>query len=906
MTQSNRFGEDTSCYKRGEEFLARIGELPSFPSLAIEALSLSLEEDVDLERLGRVIEGDMAITMKIFRVANSLANLPSSRISSLPMALSYIGLTNLQCILANILSTGVRDSIPQEFLGIQRDIWAHSLACAIFSQLIARCCYPEIYQEAFAAGLLHDVGKVVLLVGEPGRYKEVIEKLSHSDSSIEAECSVFKMDHALIGKRFANKWRISEKIEEVIAYHHLRVSVIKEMSIHRELIYIVKLGNILAHEIFFHQKVALDSFEEREVKEITEILGISSEEIDAVKGSFLRVYKDKAKFLEVDGDLERLYLSTIRRANARISELALEINIQKKELEKISDIQRLSNEIGLKLSRCSSFSQIFREVAESFLGNPIFKAGLVYVLDRENWLLDGYIWHIEKKARPIRCFLDREGIPIWDSQTSRFSPLLKELFSSYKERIKFREDPCGVEDIFLHKGPFYTLALCSRKVSLRGELCLAPAEVDYSFSDGEKIILSQIVQFIVASLENIGLRESLEKRTEELTFALWKNQQLQQRMLHTERLAIAGQLAAGAAHEINNPLAVINARAQLLHLKEKDPTKQKHLLQITEQIERISSILSRLMDFARPAPPTLSLVDVASLLDKVLDFVAPGLRKHGIVVERDYDKEVPPIKADPSQLEQVFLNLIINAQHALEGRENGRICILLRFSRGKNRLVITIEDNGCGIPAKYFKNIFDPFFTTKAPGKGTGLGLSISNSIVENHYGRLEIRSQEKEGTKAIITLPINIEELRQLDSFSTGVVQKDSFGVKPHILVVDDETHIQEILLETLESECMNATACSNGAEALEYLEKKRFDLILLDMKMPVLDGLSLINAIKNKDMHVPIIVITGMATHEEIKEALSKGVYKCIRKPFHIKSLLKDIKDLLSREGFFEGYEV
>ncbi len=908
MTQSNHFAEKTSStsYDPAEKFLARIGELPSFPSLAIEALSLSLEEDVDVEKLGRVIEGDVAITMRVFKVANSVAKKPSLKISSLPKAISYIGLTNLQCILANSLSISLRESIPGEFLALQRDLWSHSLACAIFSQLISRCCYPEIYQEAFAAGLLHDVGKVVLLVGDPEKYKEVMEKLAYSDSSIDAEFSVFNVDHTLIGRRLAKGWVISEKIEEAITYHHLGFSAIRDLGIHRELLYIVKLGNIFAHEFFLQQRGSLSSIEEREIEEIIKRLAISPGEIEGIKENFLKIYEEKAKLLELEGDIGRLYLSTIRRANARISELALEINLRKEELERLGSIQQLCNEIGLKLSKCSSFSQVFKDVAESFVDYSPIKAGLVYVLDRDNWLLDGYIWHRDKGARPIRCFLDREGTPIWDSQTSKYSPLLKELFSSYRERIKFKEDPCELHNVLLHKGPFYTLPLCSQEIALRGELCLAPVDVGHVFSEGERVSLSQIVKFVVASLENISLRDKLEKKTEELTFALWKNQQLQQRMLHTERLAIAGQLAAGAAHEINNPLAVINARAQLLHLKETDPTKQKHLLQITEQIERISSILSRLMDFARPAPPSLSVVDVASLLDKVLDFVAPGLRKQGISVEKDYDREAPPIKADPSQLEQVFLNLIINAQHALEKKEGGKIRVSTSYYRPKNKLVVTIEDNGCGIPAKYLKNIFDPFFTTKAPGKGTGLGLSISNSIVENHYGRLEIRSQEKEGTKAIITLPINIEELRQLDSLSNISVQRDSFNLKPHILVVDDETHIQEILLETLESESMTATACSNGAEALEQLDRRRFDLILLDMKMPVLDGLSLINAIKNRDMHIPIIVITGMATHEEIKDALNRGVYKCIRKPFHIKSLLKDIKDVLAREGFFEGYEV
>lgn len=146
------------------------------------------------------------------------------------------------------------------------------------------------------------------------------------------------------------------------------------------------------------------------------------------------------------------------------------------------------------------------------------------------------------------------------------------------------------------------------------------------------------------------------------------------------------------------------------------------------------------------------------------------------------------------------------------------------------------------------KNIFDPFFTTKDPGKGTGLGLSISNSIVENHYGKLEIKSKEGIGTIVKVILPMDINELRELDSLNSFSQKQRSYNIKPRILVVDDEKHIREILTETLEDEGMEVTSRSNGAEALEVLDKSRFDLVLLDIKMPILDGLSLINAIRRK----------------------------------------------------------
>ena len=887
--------------KRLAQCIEKISGIPSFPSVTIKALSLSLQEDVDIKMLSEVIQNDPALVVTILKRVNSTEKFRIKKITDVYHAISMLGVSDLQCILLSNISFRFLEKWKENkvLLESHKEILNHSLITGIFSFFIAKATYPELKQEAFSSGMLHDVGKLAILLCEGENYiKSIGNRSKNGHDSLNLENKILGFDHTILGGRLAREWELSESLIEVISYHHLNIQSLDFLKEHIPLICIVKLANILSHEFVLDGEI-LDA-ENKEKELLLKKLDLNNKELKNINHLFLEEYKGKASIFDLEENFEEMFLETVERANYRISHLALKLAEQKKELKKSHEFQKLINEIGLLASGCSKVKTLFQKIAHVFANFNLFKAGLIYVLDRENWILEGHIWHYSKKSKPIRCFLDREGRPIWDQQTSKFPSILKELFSSYKKRI-FVDQQSKIDLTISYKSPFYTVPLYSENMDIQGELCLAPASVGYSISDMEKLYLSQIVKLVVSSIENIRLIESLEKKNEELAYALWKNQQLQKQVLHTERLAIAGQLAAGAAHEINNPLAVINARAQLLHIKETDEVKKKHLTQIIEQIERISNILTRLMDFARPAPPTLRSVDIHSLLDKVLDFVGPGLRKHKIVVEKEYEEDLPHIKADPTQLEQVFLNLIINAQHAME-QSGGTLFIKTWLDDTNKQVIVEVIDQGCGIPKNQLKNIFDPFFTTKEPGKGTGLGLSISNSIIENHYGKLEIKSKEGVGTTVRVILPLDLNELRESDSFNSFSQQRRTYNIKPKVLVVDDEKHIREILSETLEDEGMETNTCSNGAEALELLEKKRFDLILLDMKMPILDGLSLINAIKRKDLNIPIIVITGMATHEEIKEALSKGVYKCIKKPFHIKSLLKDIKSVLTEEGLFE----
>ena len=258
------------------------------------------------------------------------------------------------------------------------------------------------------------------------------------------------------------------------------------------------------------------------------------------------------------------------------------------------------------------------------------------------------------------------------------------------------------------------------------------------------------------------MAERLEAARAELVREAEERIALERRLRETEKLAAIGNLAAGLAHEIGAPLNVIGGRAELLLRRDLTPeARERNLRIIVEQIGRITAIVRNVLDFARRREPRLQPLDLALVLDGVLEFLDAELARAAIRVERDGPRPAWT-RGDPHLLHQVFVNLLMNAIHALETTEDDdrRIAIRIRRERGRPaRWAITVQDNGPGIPEDARPHIFEPFFTTKAAGQGTGLGLAVARSIAEEHDGRLELAPTPdapagRPGATFVLTLP--------------------------------------------------------------------------------------------------------------------------------------------------------
>ncbi len=231
-------------------------------------------------------------------------------------------------------------------------------------------------------------------------------------------------------------------------------------------------------------------------------------------------------------------------------------------------------------------------------------------------------------------------------------------------------------------------------------------------------------------------------------------------LIQSGRLMALGQMVAGIAHEINNPLnnMLVAAREMGARLEREDALSEKnrrYLEMLERNGRRIQGIVGQLRDFARPSSFELAPVDVNRLIEEALAFFRSRFRHHGIEIATDLAEDLPAVMADANRLQQVLVNLIVNAEDAMESQnEPGRLAVASRRTGGG--VEITVADNGGGIPEEIVEAIFDPFFTTKAPTKGTGLGLSISKSIVDMHEGEIRVGRghEEGRGTRFTIVLP--------------------------------------------------------------------------------------------------------------------------------------------------------
>jgi signal transduction histidine kinase len=231
-------------------------------------------------------------------------------------------------------------------------------------------------------------------------------------------------------------------------------------------------------------------------------------------------------------------------------------------------------------------------------------------------------------------------------------------------------------------------------------------------------------------------------------------QKLNEQLIKTEKLAAMGTLASGIAHEVNNPLASISSIIQLLQTKQAlDQDTQEMLRLVGTQINRISQVTTDMMDFARVRPSARSPVDLNVVLESSLRLASFDKSFQDLCIIKNFDESVPKVSADSDQLQQVFLNLLLNARDAMPG--GGKLELTTGYLIETKEVVVEVADSGSGIAPADVKQIFDPFFSTKPTGKGTGLGLAVCYGIVTAHGGRIEVKQNNLEGSTFVVYLPI-------------------------------------------------------------------------------------------------------------------------------------------------------
>jgi len=387
-----------------------------------------------------------------------------------------------------------------------------------------------------------------------------------------------------------------------------------------------------------------------------------------------------------------------------------------------------------------------------------------------------------------------------------------------------------------------------------------------------------------------------------------QEREVEKRIQQQERLAAVGQLAAGIAHDFNNIMAVIVLYTQMtLHEPELSPKTCERLETVSRQARRATDLIQQILDFSRRAVlerRPMDLVPFLKELTKLLQRTLPD----NIQVNLKYGADEYTLNADPTRIQQAVMNMAINARDAMP--EGGRFHIDLERihiedrkqaplpeMEGGNWLRLSLTDTGSGVPPDVVGHIFEPFFTTKAPGQGSGLGLAQVWGIVQQHQGHIDVTTQVGHGTTFTVYLPALLESKPQAVELPVEEIVK---GRGELVLIVEDDSVTREVLTESLALLDYRTLTAANGREALAILEMHHDEiaLVLSDLVMPDMGGRALLHALRQRNLPVPMVMLTGHPMEKELEMLSEQGLRGWLLKPPSLEQLARMLASALGQQ--------
>jgi PAS domain S-box-containing protein len=448
---------------------------------------------------------------------------------------------------------------------------------------------------------------------------------------------------------------------------------------------------------------------------------------------------------------------------------------------------------------------------------------------------------------------------------------------------------------------------------------LIPERYTHACADGMRRVIATGQQHLAGQVvELYGLTKDGREFPAELSLASWQTtsgtffgaiirdlserkraekelQRQREAAYQAEKLATMGQLLAGVAHELNNPLTVVQGQAHLLQQEVSDGPLAARVQEITRATERCVRIVRNFLALARQHHMERSPTHLNQVIEEAVDLLAYQLRVDAVEVQVYLDDDLPPLWADADQIYQVVVNLVSNAHQAMrETPALRRLTLTTRYDPVGNRVALEVADTGPGIPPEIQAHIFEPFFTTKPQGVGTGLGLSLCQGIIEEHEGSIGVDSQPGHGTVFRIELPV-VAPPETVPAPPTAEPHAALQGKT--ILVVDDEPQIADVLAQALSIDDHHVEIATNGNSALNKLQERAYDLILSDLRMPTLDGPTFYRELVHQDptYQQRFIFLTGDTLSPETRAFLDHTRVPCLHKPFRLVELLQVVRRTL-----------
>ncbi len=418
----------------------------------------------------------------------------------------------------------------------------------------------------------------------------------------------------------------------------------------------------------------------------------------------------------------------------------------------------------------------------------------------------------------------------------------------------------------------------------------------------EHVQVSPIHNFADEVTHLLAMREDITER-----------KKLEEQLRQAQKMESLGTLAGGIAHDFNNVLAIINGFAEIaISRGPANETQARHLREIQDAAQRAVGLVRQILTFSRKTESTFRPVSVNQQI-KDLGRMCVETFPRTIAFTFDLDETIPEFAADPNQLQQVIMNLCVNARDAMLPKGGG-IAISTRRAAGgtiarlgadgtRDYVCIRVADTGCGMPAHVRNRIFEPFFTTKQGNGGTGLGLSVVYGIILNHRGFLEVDSVEGEGSTFNIYLPL--EAVKPVPAIAPSQVSRRIPSGTETVLVVEDEQSLRDLLKALLAPSGYRLLMAADGVEAVNMLmsEPGRIDAILLDLNLPRMNGVDVYHHIQRLRPSSKVVVISGNITPDARQELTALGQKDFFPKPYRLEELAFKLREVLDRKATVQG---
>jgi signal transduction histidine kinase/HD-like signal output (HDOD) protein len=750
--------EETNA-RRIELILRQIDALPTLPTVATRLLTLTASDESSAKEVIRLVSSDPSLTAKILSLCATADRGLREDVMTIDKAVLLLGFNTIRNAVLSIKvfetlgpkvqHVGTAETIEDDAPGLVFDrtsFWRHSLAVGIAAELI---CEAERKPgelapgEAFVCGLLHDIGKLALDHVLPKSFARVLELTELNQGNIsEFERRILGLDHHTAGKRLAEQWQLPHRLQDAIWLHGSAFETLPRLD-HKRLIGVVSLADLIVRRQ--HLGYSGNFVLRQSPNELAEKLQLQKFDLDTIEQRLRDELERRASAMGLDDTPSQdLFLQSIQQANEVLGRLNGMLDRRSRSAARQAQILEAINEFHQRAMPGRSVQDVLNSVAGSahaLLGDGFY--AMLYPTDDGNdkaaWLISQYqdgdrVAHSQlidppPHAPDLRNMdnaqligMNMMGVLPWIVDYLMQAPDVRD--------IKLIPLACGwgTSAVLLHNQP--TLPPWPQ---------MAPLVATWGAA-------------IAAATQHDGAR----RLGEELAAANNALADAQDRLLAAESMARLGEMAAGAAHEMNNPLAVISGRSQLLAMSLSPGSKEQSAAQtVFEQAHRLSNLITSLRMFADPPEADRKKADMGKLLSNIVKTVRTQVTsaEASVPIDLQIKGELPAMYIDTTQIDRAVTELVVNA---VQSQPRTGVSIIVQTEPTERVLMIQVSDDGIGMDAHTLDHAMDPFFSAKPAGRRVGMGLTIAQQMAAGHGGRIELRTQPGRGTVASLILPLD------------------------------------------------------------------------------------------------------------------------------------------------------